>query len=168
MKGAPPGASFAFHGFVSGLRPGIGHHCNMIRFAILYLVASLTAADAQDVFGSLRGQYGSASDPATSCAANPHTLDFMAQPPHALFNWTKPVADAAGQMTTGERYDLLDHSDSTLTLRLEGDPRRTDTGDRPIWILRLTTQPEGYCWGRTDWPAVHCEDQQVRCDKATS
>ena len=140
----------------------------MIRLALLFLLSSLTAAMAQDSFGTFRGQYGSAADPATSCAANPHTLDFMAYPPHALFNWTKPVADPSGQMVTGERYDLLDHSDSTLTLRLEGDPRRTDAGGAPIWILRQTTQPDGYCWGRTDWPDVHCEDQQVRCDKPTS
>ncbi len=30
------------------------------------------------------GQYGSANDPETSCAVNPHQLDFMASPPHAL------------------------------------------------------------------------------------
>ena len=136
----------------------------MHRIASVLLFCSALPVQAEDIFDSLRGQYGSATDPATSCASNPHDLDFMAQPPHALFTWAKPRADGAGD----ERYDLMDHSDSTLTLRLEGDIRRTATGAHPIWILRLTTQPQGYCWGRTDWPDVHCEDQQVRCDRATS
>lgn len=140
----------------------------MIRLGTLVFLLTFGAAQAQDVFSTLRGQYGSASDPATSCAANPHELDFIAQPPHAIFVWSQPWTDADGTSVSDRRYDLLDYSDTTLTLRLEGDTRRTDTGDRPIWILRQTTEPEGYCWGRSDWPSVHCEDQQVRCDKATS
>ena len=140
----------------------------MIRIAALILLSSLAPAAADGVMDSFRGQYGSASDPATSCATNPHNLDFMAQPPHALFNWAKPWTDEAGQTISGQRYDLLSTQDNTLILRLEGDTRRTATGDRPIWMLRKTSQPQGYCWGRTDWPAVHCENQQVRCDNPTS
>ena len=140
----------------------------MIRLSALFLLASLTAAPAQDFLDALRGQYGSATDPATSCAADPHQLDFMAQPPHALFNWAQPWTDADGNTVIDERYDMLNVTDNTLILRLEGDTRHTATGDHPIWILRQTTEPQGYCWGRTDWPSVHCENQQVRCEKATS
>ena len=140
----------------------------MIRLSTLFLLASLTAASAQDILDTLRGQYGSATDPATSCAADPHNLDFMAQPPHALFSWAQPWSDTDGNTISDERYDMLSVTDNSLILRLEGDTRTTATGDHPIWILRPTTQPEGYCWGRTDWPSVHCENQQVRCDKATS
>ena len=140
----------------------------MIRLASLLLLASLTQAAAQDVLDALRGQYGSASDPATSCAADPHQLDFMPSPPHAMFNWSKPWADENGRMISDQRYDLLSVQDNALILRLEGDPRRTADGSHPIWILRRTSQPEGYCWGRTDWPSVHCENQQLRCDSATS
>ncbi|MGV8985486.1 MAG: hypothetical protein ACOH2H_04275 [Cypionkella sp.] len=140
----------------------------MIRFAALCLLASLTSAAAQDVLDSFRGQYGSATDPVTSCAANPHSLDFMTQPPHALFNWSKPWTDDSGRMVSNQRYDLLSTQDNSLILRLEGDTRRTASGDRPIWILRQTATPQGYCWGRTDWPLVHCENQQLRCDNPTS
>ena len=140
----------------------------MIRLSVLALLASLTSASAQEVLDTLRGQYGSATDPATSCASNPHDLDFLAQPPHATFSWAQPWTDADGNSVSYERYDMLSVTDNSLILRLEGDTRRTATGDRPIWILRPTTEPEGYCWGRTDWPSVHCENQQVRCEKATS
>ena len=135
----------------------------------MVLVLSLPgAAGAQSLLDGFRGQYGSASDPATSCATNPHQLDFMAQPPHALFQWQTPKVDPSGAMVSGERYDLLDYDDKTLTLRQEGDSRRTDSGAHPIWILRLTDDPKGYCWGRTDWPVVRCEDAQLRCDASTS
>lgn len=140
----------------------------MILLAALILCAGIAPAAAQSVFDSLTGSYGSASDTATSCAENPHRLEFMADPPHALFSWDKPWADSDGQMIQGERYDLLDHSDTTLALRREGDPARTSDGRRPTWILRLTATPDGYCWGRTDWPLVRCEDQQLRCDKPVS
>ena len=140
----------------------------MIRLCTLFLFATLSAASAQEVFQSLSGPYGSASDPATSCAANPHQLDFMASPPHAMITWSQPWTDENGNTVSDQRYDLMDYSETTLTLRLEGDTRRTADGDRPTWILRLTKEPEGYCWGRADWPLVHCENQQVRCDRATS
>jgi hypothetical protein len=63
---------------------------------------------------------------------------------------------------------LLAQDADTFTLRWEDDPQMTDTGNRPIWILRHTTNPEGYCLGRTDWPSVRCEDQQLRCDAPVS
>jgi len=163
-----PGARFAQascpHTDVSGLCPGLRHHRAMIRLGLLFLLASLTAAAAQ----GFDGPYGSASDPATSCAANPHQLGFIANPPHAILQWDHPWTDAEGNTVTDRRYDLLGQTATTLTLRLEGDSARTATGARPTWILRLTQEPEGYCWGRQDWPSVHCENQQLVCQKATS
>lgn len=138
-----------------------------MRLALVLTLAALPAA-AQDAVSTFRGAYGSAADPATSCAANPHQLDFMASPPHALFNWQDPWIDQGGTTVTGRRYDLLDHDAATLTLRLEGDTARTDDGRPPTWILRLTANPSGYCWGRADWPVVRCEDRQLRCDEPTS
>lgn len=140
----------------------------MIRLAALFLLASAAIAPAQSVIDGLRGQYGSASDPATSCAQNPHQLDFIANPPHALFLWDKPWTDKDGNTISEKRFDLMGADANSLTLRLEGDPARTASGGRPTWILRQTTSPDGYCWGRADWPLVHCEDQQLRCEKATS
>lgn len=136
--------------------------------AIAFVVTLTHAASAQAVFDTLRGQYGSAADPATSCAANPHQMDFMVQPPHALFNWDQPRVLAEGATVQHERYDILNYDDGSLTLHQDGRPRPTDGGGRPVWILRLTEEPKGYCWGRADWPVVRCEEQQVRCDASTS
>jgi hypothetical protein len=139
----------------------------MLRLAfLLSFLPSL--ALAQDLVTTMRGTYGSATDPAGSCASNPHQLDFLASPPHLFLMWKAPWTDASGQTQYDRRYDILGMDDSTFTLRWEDDPTLTEDGGRPVWILRHTTQPEGYCWGRSDWPMMRCEDQQLRCDAPVS
>lgn len=76
---------------------------SLILFAMM-LCAPVVHAEA--VFDTARGQYGSATDSATSCAANPHRLDFMASPPHAMLTWQKPKDDGVGQPRSFERYDI--------------------------------------------------------------
>lgn len=136
----------------------------ILRASLFLFLASLAPAFAQEI----AGPYGSARDPATSCAANPHHLGFIANPPHAVITWDHPWIDAEGRSISSRRYDLLAQEGSTLTLRLEGDSARTESGARPIWLLRRTQEPQGYCWGRSDWPLVRCEDQQLLCQEATS
>ncbi|MEO6298404.1 MAG: hypothetical protein ABIV25_00515 [Paracoccaceae bacterium] len=139
-----------------------------MRLILPLLIVLATPAAAQSVFDRAAGQYGSATDPATSCATNPHVLSFMAQPPHLVLEWQTPKIDADGGATGYERFDLLDSDDTSFSLRWEGSPILTYDGQRPTWILRLTDNPQGYCMGRTDWPVVRCEDQQVRCEKPLS
>jgi hypothetical protein len=144
-----------------------GHPGGMWRAAFLLMLLP-TLASAQDLVTTMRGLYGSATDPAGSCAVNPHQIDFLAQPPHLMMMWKAPWTDAKGVTQYDRRYDLLAVGDNTFTLRREDEDQTTDTGTRPIWILRHTTQPEGYCLGRTDWPQMRCEDQQLRCDAPVS
>ncbi|MEO8242634.1 MAG: hypothetical protein ABI832_09980 [bacterium] len=134
---------------------------------VLSLCVMTGPALAQQVFDTARGQYGSASDPNTSCAANPHQLDFMTSPPHALLTWERPKDGPPGKTRNFERYDVEDFDDLTMTLREEGDFRPDPEGGR-FWVLQLTENPPGYCWRRPDWPQVRCEDQQLRCENATS
>lgn len=126
------------------------------------------SSSAGDLVDLLRGTYGSATDPAGSCDTNPHQLDFLARPPHLMLIWPAPWIDQAGETIQSRRYDILGQEGNAFILRNEDETQSTDSGDRPIWILRPTSDPAGYCWGRTDWPAVRCEDQQLRCDKPVS
>lgn len=137
-----------------------------MRIALVALLVLPSPAVAQAIFDAAPGLYGDAVDPATSCAANPHELSFIASPPHVLLTWSAPATDPDGRRRTSERYDILGADDHSLTLRLEGDTRRTDDGGRPIWVMRMTQ--DGYCWGRADWPMVRCERPQVRCSQPVS
>lgn len=135
--------------------------------AILLMLALMTCpATAQTVFDRAAGVYGRPDDPAASCTANPHRLYFNGQPPHAHITWQSPARTAQGDWTDRARFDIVDYDDSTIALSREGDPARTDTGDRIIWLLRLTDDPAGYCWGRADWPSVRCIAPATRCDAA--
>ncbi|QYZ68135.1 hypothetical protein [Neotabrizicola shimadae] len=139
----------------------------MRRAALTALLALCAApAAAQSVFDRAAGLYGDAKDPALSCTANPHRLSFIDSPPHAFFTWAEPTPDAQGRMRSVDRYDLEGATDTTLLLELEGSPERSAEGQRPVWILRLST--DGYCWGRQDWPLIRCERPQVRCDQPVS
>jgi hypothetical protein len=140
----------------------------MRALVLICLMALSAPAGAQDVFDRLDGTFGSARDPAGSCDVNPHRLELMTSPPHLFVVWPAPWINADGQTEFDRRYDILDHDTSTLTLRREDEVVATDSGNRPIWILRMTSQPDGYCWGRTDWPALRCEDQQLRCGAPVS
>jgi hypothetical protein len=137
-----------------------------IALALCLICLAQTAA-AQAVFDAARGQYGSATDPATSCAANPHQVEFEPSPPHANLTWERVKVGPSGQPRTHERYDVEGYDDTTITLREEGD-YRPDPGAGRYWVLQLTQTPPGYCWRRPDWPQVRCEDQQLRCENATS
>ena len=135
----------------------------MIRCAVCLILLLAAPAGAQTVFDRAAGLYGSVENPAQSCTQNPHRLSFMAAPPHALFRWAQPAPDASGQMRDHERYDILDYDAGSITLRREGDPQMTADGNPPVWILRLTQNPAGHCWGRADWPVVRCERLALRC-----
>lgn len=91
----------------------------------------------------------------------------MSQPPHLMLTWQRPKEDGVGQKRSFERYDLEAHDGRSMTLREEGD-FRPDRAGGPFWVLQLTQNPPGYCWRRPEWPLVRCQDQQLRCESATS
>ncbi len=134
----------------------------LLALPLLLLFAS--PAPAQTVFERALGTYGSTTDPAASCTANPHRLSFLTNPPHAVFDWAQPVEDPNDGPTNHARYDILGADSNSITLRREGEMARTDSGGPVIWVLRLTVNPLGYCWGRLDRPSVYCERQQERCE----
>ena len=136
-----------------------------LSLAIVLSLPSPLAALAHPMPEGATGLYGSASDPATSCAANPHELGFIANPPHVVLTWDLPKEGPLGGMRQQEVYDLERFGDTSIFLREEAPYRSSEGG---TWQLQITQNPDGYCWRRPDWPVVRCEDQQLRCESATS
>ena len=135
-----------------------------IALLLMVLAAPVAAQSAMDL---APGVYGSAYDPALSCTVNPHRLDVTGPRPHVELSWEQPAEDPEAGDTVHSRYDVLAADQGTITLRREGSGLRADDGGPVIWVMRLTQNPPGYCWGRTDKPSVHCERPQVRCDSTT-
>lgn len=138
------------------------------RIALCALIAAspALAADGPDLhrlMAGLSGQYGAEEGSQFSCDFNPVTLDFTESPAHARFHWNFPSDTVVGRNRLGETYDLIGPAPGGLAMRLERDPRRTDDGAVPIWILRPDADFSGFCWGRADWPLVRCVAPHHRC-----
>lgn len=137
------------------------------QFALALLALGQTAL-AQDGNALLEGKFGSASDPAASCAANPHELVIIDDRPHLARIWQKPVTGSAGGERLREIYDVVEFDGTSMILTEEDLYLADPEGTGGPWELKMTTLPVGYCWRRPDWPEVRCEDQQLRCDAPVS
>ena len=134
------------------------------------LIFTLLAAPswAEEEYKVLEGQFGSATDPAASCTANPHQLSIIDNRPHLARIWAQPVTGSAGSPRLREVYDL-EQSDGTSFILSEEDLYHADPeGTGGLWVMQMTQSPPGYCWRRPDWTETRCEDQQLRCEKPTS
>lgn len=107
--------------FRFGRAPGAGILCPCARFCSCFWPPL-----ADDFAGPL----ASASDPATSCAANPQRITFRAQPPHPFLTWDHAFTDADGRQVQARRHDPEAQADRMLTLRQAGGARLAD-GSRP-------------------------------------
>ena len=135
---------------------------------VLAFAALGQPALAQDRYEALDGLFGSATDPAASCAVNPHELAIIDNRPHLARTWKSPVTGSAGSPRLREVYDVEAFDGTALTLSQEGTYHADPDGQGGVWVLQVTRTPPGYCWRRPDWPLVRCQDQQVRCENATS
>ena len=138
-----------------------------ILFAVA-LIAVSSPALAQDGYEALDGLFGSASDPAASCAANPHELAIIDNRPHLARTWKSPVTGTAGSPRLREVYDVEAFDGTSMILSEEALYHADPEGTGGPWVLLFTQNPPGYCLRRPDWPQARCEDQQLRCEKATS
>ena len=142
----------------------------MRSILILTLLSAAPALAEGNIFSRLEGVYGAADDEELSCTTNPHRLRFTDSPPHAILDWKEDWVMPGGLLSSRAVYDLIQATDTELVMRLEGEHRRTDAGDRVFWVMRPNDDFTGYCWGRIDWPVVRCIWPQVRCpnEAATS
>ena len=98
---------------------------------------------------------------------SPHTVTFDAGRSRAQFVWDHPITDFRGEERLEGRYEVLGHDDSSITMRILDETRLTEDGAPVVWIMRRVVALDGYCWGRTDWPAGRCENVTIRCPGET-
>mgnify|MGYP006188860453 FL=1 len=136
------------------------------RPSLLACVIALAPLDAlADIFEDMESyRFGSLVNLDSTCARAPHRIRFSPDRSRATFNWAADITSYLGERAREARYTVLGHDDTTITMQLNGEQRRTASGEAVVWILRPITRPEGYCWGRTDWPAGRCAWTQIRCE----
>ncbi len=135
-------------------------------FAFAALAAAWSAcspAAAQDIFDQLTGTYGAPGVEGMQCSDNPHRVRFSADHTVSVFRWSNEITDYAGQPRLEGRYVVHESDETSITMEIVGEQRRSRDGQPVVWIMRRVTDPDGYCWGRTDWPRDRCENLHVRC-----
>lgn len=85
---------------------------------------------------------------------NPHTITFSDDNKIANFTTMKPFK-SHGNLISFYTYNVLSNDDKSITMSLNGETRKTDSGDLVVWILFLKGT-DVYCWRRTDWKSSAC------------
>ncbi len=133
----------------------------LARALALVLLASAGPA-AADVFDRLSGTFGRPLM-ADDCRHNPHVFRFSTDRTRAFVDWNLPIRTYRGLWETSAEYEIVGHDETGVTMRFADETRLTADGRPVVWIMRPVAMPEGYCWGRTDWPAERCDFHAVRC-----
>jgi hypothetical protein len=130
---------------------------------VLGALSQTPATAAQDIFDQPKGTYGAPGVEGFRCSENPHRVMFSADRAESVFTWSKEMTDYAGEQRLEGRYAVLGSDDTSITMEIVGEQRRTRDGQPVVWIMRRVIDPDGYCWGRTDWSQDRCESFHVRC-----
>lgn len=133
------------------------------RLALPAALLVAAPAAAEDIFDRFPGDYGMPSLGTPLCQDNAHRITFSADRSRAIFDWRRPFENYRGEAMQTGGYTVLGHDETSITLALDDESRLTAEGAPVVWILRHIETPEGYCWGRTDWPAGRCIALHLRC-----
>lgn len=60
-------------------------------------------------------------------------------------------------------YTVLYAEGNSITMLLDFEDRRTENGDRVIWVLKVKNR-NVYCWRRTDMASDECSRDIRRCE----
>ncbi|MBI3703006.1 MAG: hypothetical protein HY244_03925 [Rhizobiales bacterium] len=116
-------------------------------------MAENPAPDA-DLFRTVAGTWGWKDHAPSSCQTNPHTIVFSEGNSKMLLKHSK-----SANTTT---YRVLYAEKNQITMLVDGEQRRTELGDRVIWVLDLKDS-NTYAWRRTDWKRDSRTGDIVRC-----
>jgi hypothetical protein len=112
------------------------------------------------IFEVLPGTWGWEKTEKLSCAGNSHTLSFSEDRKMMLLRHKEVLPE---QVIAAEtvRYRVL-QSEPNLRMVIEGETRKTDSGEPVEWDVRLLSA-DRFCWHRADWPSDGCTEAIVRC-----
>lgn len=104
----------------------------------------------------------------STCIGNTHTISFTPDRQTMILTFNAPRdTTRASRLATynvlsAGRGHFLDYP-HTIRGAIDGETRRTATGDLVVWDLVIVT-PNRYHWHRTDWPEDGMTGAVIRCD----
>lgn len=135
----------------------------MRGIVLILLLSAAPALAEEDPFFRLSGTFGRPFTADSDCQTNPHTVRFLQGNHRARFEWPNLVEDYEGKPRVFAEYSVQGLDGNGIIMALDGESRLTEAGEPVVWIMRPVARPDGYCWGRTDWPAARCIAVTLRC-----
>jgi hypothetical protein len=131
--------------------------------ALTAAAAPVTDNPAPDpkLFAKVAGKWGWKDYEPSNCANAPHTIAFPDDKTMTITH-AKEFKSVTGVMTNITTYDILYAEGNKITMLIRDETRRTEAGDRVVWVLILK-DPNTYAWRRTDWKADSATKEIERC-----
>jgi hypothetical protein len=119
-----------------------------------------------DVFALATGSWDRVRGDST-CAAGSHAISFSPDRREMVLTYPASGDTVAPSVfryrILGWGPEILPPARYVIRGAIEGETRRTPSGERVIWDLIMAT-PHSYYWHRTDWPLDAVAAPAVRCD----
>ena len=120
-----------------------------------------------DTFTLLQGTWDFAHGD-TTCKGNRHEITFSPDRQEMFLTFQTPFDTATGERVTRYKVvargrDVHPHIPHILRTAMEGETRRTASGELVLWDILLVT-PNRYHWHRTDWAPGGVTRPIIRCD----
>ncbi|HEX4553565.1 MAG TPA: hypothetical protein VH249_06240 [Xanthobacteraceae bacterium] len=129
----------------------------MMVVTLLGSFGAAIAANPQpdaNLFRLVEGTWGWKDVPASSCEQNPHVLSFAEGDKKMILKYPKTGAQYVYQVLYAEK--------NQITMLIQDEERRTEPGDRVMWVLVLNDKST-YQWRRTDWKSDARTKEIIRC-----
>lgn len=134
-------------------------------FALLLTACSTLETDQKEVpsiFAKIEGAWGTVDPTSFSCEATPQIFSVSSDYSHITIRSASQLA-AGGEASNTISYKVLAVHGNVLTMFIEGEQRKTDSGDPVVWSLVLANDRE-FRWRQTDWPKGDHTRPFKRCD----
>jgi hypothetical protein len=120
------------------------------------------SAPPHPIFAKVQSTWGAEEQSIYSCNREPHNITFSPDFSTALFKVPKPIPMADGTVRDTIVYKVLKAEGNVLTMFVDGETRKTPSGDPVVWSLVLVDDNR-YYWRRTDWSPGAGTSPVVRC-----
>lgn len=121
-------------------------------FGPIGLATGANPAPDPGLFQAVAGRWAMKSGESNACADRAHSIRFEGQN-------KKMIVEAKDMLGI---YNVLYAEQNKIVAIVENEERRTNDGDRVIWMLVLNS-PTSYQWRRLDWGANDRTNEVAKC-----
>lgn len=132
--------------------------------ALVFIVSGCTSTPTVErpLREVVTGQWGWTAE---ECRKSPKSISFSSDGGLMYYQSTPGASGLllGDQVLDKVTYQILGEGRRVLRTIIEGETRKTESGNVVMWDLVLRSN-DSFCWHRTDWAANACTRPVSRCD----